>query len=306
MVRTFVVTMALGVAACGGDEAASPDAGRAEDAAAPHEPDATPPRPDASEGADAAPTVDATLPDAAPCGSGTEPHADSGCGTQPREAPDAAPPAPTGRPRFAMPIHPDDRQYIRRSPIFGVDHDSEAFSGGERWRCRNYAGRQFPFCYDQHEGSDFMLAGDFDRMDAGSARIVAAAGGEVVRVEDGHYDRCHGSLDDFDVTCDGHPKVANRVHVRHALGWETEYLHLKNGSVTVAVGDRVRCGDVLGLVGSSGNSTAPHLHFEVRGPDGALWDPFAGPASQPDSLWAEQAAGDGLPSDACDAAWGPP
>jgi murein DD-endopeptidase MepM/ murein hydrolase activator NlpD len=280
--------LALGMAACApdGGRAGSPDAGAGDALAAADAQDA-----DAALAADAA--QDAAAPDAGDAADATA-----------ASPPDAAPPPPAGLPRFAMPIHAEDRAYIRRSPIFGVDHDPAEFDGGERWRCRNYAGQQFPFCYDQHEGSDFMLAGDFDRMDAGSARVVAAAGGEVVRVEDGHYDRCHASLDSFAVTCDGHPMAANRVHVRHALGWETQYLHLKKGSVTVAVGDRVRCGDVLGLVGSSGNSSAPHLHFEVWAPDGALWDPFAGPDSQPESLWAEQSPGDGLPADACDPAWG--
>lgn len=41
------------------------------------------------------------------------------------------------------------------------------------------------------------------------------------------------------------------------------YAHLQPGSLRVAVGDRVRRGDVVGLVGNSGNSTEPHLHFHV-------------------------------------------
>jgi murein DD-endopeptidase MepM/ murein hydrolase activator NlpD len=41
------------------------------------------------------------------------------------------------------------------------------------------------------------------------------------------------------------------------------YAHLVPGSVTVAPGQRVAPGDVLGQVGHSGNSTAPHLHFQL-------------------------------------------
>jgi murein DD-endopeptidase MepM/ murein hydrolase activator NlpD len=41
------------------------------------------------------------------------------------------------------------------------------------------------------------------------------------------------------------------------------YAHLKPGSLRVRPGDRVRRGQVLGLVGNSGNSTEPHLHFHV-------------------------------------------
>ena len=104
-----------------------------------------------------------------------------------------------------------------------------------------------------------------------------------------------------DVTCDGNPVVANRVVLRHADGFETLYWHLKEGSVAVRVGQRVVCGEGLGLVGSSGYSTVPHLHFEVSDADGVRVDPFAGPRSQPESLWSVQDAGDGLPGDRCPA-----
>ena len=43
---------------------------------------------------------------------------------------------------------------------------------------------------------------------------------------------------------------------------------MTTGSVAVAVGQQVRAGDVLGRVGHTGNSTAPHLHFQLMdGPD---------------------------------------
>jgi murein DD-endopeptidase MepM/ murein hydrolase activator NlpD len=41
------------------------------------------------------------------------------------------------------------------------------------------------------------------------------------------------------------------------------YAHLKTGSVRVRPGDKVRAGQVIGQLGSSGNSTEPHLHFHV-------------------------------------------
>ena len=52
------------------------------------------------------------------------------------------------------------------------------------------------------------------------------------------------------------------VVVRHADGMYTQYGHLS--SVTVAVGARVGAGQRIGLSGSTGNSSGPHLHFEVR------------------------------------------
>lgn len=53
----------------------------------------------------------------------------------------------------------------------------------------------------------------------------------------------------------------NVVIVRHEGGMETRYAHLS--SVDVAVGDAVENGTTLGRAGSTGRSTAPHLHFEV-------------------------------------------
>ncbi len=211
-------------------------------------------------------------------------------------APDVASDAAAPRPGYRFPIHADDRALIRRAPIFGVDHDPAEAS---RVECTNYSGAGFPSCYDGHDGSDFLLDGAFVAMDRGSARVVAAEAGEVVEAVDGHYDRCHGSLDSVDVDCDGHPMRANRVVLRHADGRRTLYWHLKRDSVAVVVGAAVGCGDLLGLVGSSGRSTVPHLHFEVTSVDGEVIDPFAGPESQPESLWREQSPGDGLPTDAC-------
>ena len=54
----------------------------------------------------------------------------------------------------------------------------------------------------------------------------------------------------------------NLVRVRHAHGVESWYAHLS--AVRVRVGEQVRAGDRLGLVGSTGNSTGPHLHLEIR------------------------------------------
>ena len=216
---------------------------------------------------------------------------------------DAAPPPPRdGHPRFRFGIADADRRKMMPSPVFHVDQDPVDHPEA-RATCTNFEGQHFPFCYDGHRGSDFMLGGGFSTMDNGSAEVVAAAGGLVEAAEDGHYDRCHGSAVTLDVTCDGHEMQANFVRLRHANGWVSLYYHLKSGSVAVRVGDAVSCGDRLGLVGSSGVSTLPHLHFQVEDPDGAVVDPFAGPASQPESLFTEQAADDGLPGADCDPLW---
>ncbi|ODU04330.1 MAG: hypothetical protein ABS81_10515 [Pseudonocardia sp. SCN 72-86] len=57
--------------------------------------------------------------------------------------------------------------------------------------------------------------------------------------------------------------VGNHVTVMIAPGVYLLYAHFKTGTVAVKTGQTVKRGDVLGHIGSSGNSTAPHLHFQV-------------------------------------------
>jgi hypothetical protein len=54
----------------------------------------------------------------------------------------------------------------------------------------------------------------------------------------------------------------NLVVVRHRLGYTTWYAHLS--AITTFVGEQVQGGTRLGYVGSTGHSTGPHLHFELR------------------------------------------
>ena len=77
--------------------------------------------------------------------------------------------------------------------------------------------------------------------------IKAAASGTVVRVSPG-YSGGYGNL----------------VVIQHPNGMITFYAHMLTGSMKVSVGDRVSQGQVIGNVGSTGRSTGPHLHLEVR------------------------------------------
>ena len=55
----------------------------------------------------------------------------------------------------------------------------------------------------------------------------------------------------------------NMVLINHGDGYKTRYAHMISGSITVKTGDYVEAGRTIGRVGSTGNSTGPHLHFEV-------------------------------------------
>lgn len=214
--------------------------------------------------------------------------------------------ADTGPPHAALQLGFPLPQREDFGTLVGVDHDpvdqDDTLLG--RATCLDYDGRVFPHCYDQHEGSDFIMAGGFATMDAGSAPIVAAADGVVVYAEDGHYDRCHGDLGTGDVSCDGNDGVANAVILEHDDGqggtWHTLYWHMMKDSVVVKLGQTVKRGAPLGKVGSSGYSSMPHLHFGLErmdGDQGTVVDPYAGPDSQEQSYWCDQREMDELPGD---------
>jgi len=68
------------------------------------------------------------------------------------------------------------------------------------------------------------------------------------------------------------------VEVQHNIGGElitTSYAHMQYGSLQVSEGQRVSAGQQIGLVGTTGQSTGPHLHLEMFGSDGVRFDGFA-------------------------------
>lgn len=113
------------------------------------------------------------------------------------------------------------------------------------------------YTYDGHAGMDITLP-NFSAMDAG-VPVYAAAAGTVIAVQDGNYDR--------NTAFSNAP--ANYVEIDNGSGWETIYYHFRRNTISVKVGDAVTQGEQVGLVGSSGDSTAAHLHFEVHH-DGAV------------------------------------
>ena len=65
----------------------------------------------------------------------------------------------------------------------------------------------------------------------------------------------------------------NLIILDHGRGYQTYYAHLSKILTGIKAGVRISRGDVIGLVGSTGHSTAPHLHFETR-KDTRYLDPF--------------------------------
>lgn len=91
---------------------------------------------------------------------------------------------------------------------------------------------------------------DIRRMHSG-VDLAAPTGSPIVAPSDGvvRFANWHGGYGMF-------------VQVDHGGGIETRYGHMSR--LNVAAGQRVHAGDVLGFVGSTGLSTGPHLHYEVR------------------------------------------
>ncbi|MBP0031246.1 M23 family metallopeptidase [Roseofilum sp. Guam] len=140
---------------------------------------------------------------------------------------------------------------------------------------------------DGHSGTDFGIPDEW-AMQQG-VPVLAAAPGRVLRVRDGIEDRRITSPADLEaiegINC------GNGMVIDHGQGWETQYCHLRQGSVAVQPGTEVQTGTVLGMVGSSGESSFPHVHLTVRY-QGNVVDPFVGPEAEPGcnvsgtSLWS--------------------
>lgn len=140
--------------------------------------------------------------------------------------------------------------------------------------------------YDQagynHRGIDISTwPFSWFKMDNNQVEVIAAAAGTIIEKVDGNFDR----------NCVGVTDNPNMIFVRHADGSIAWYLHMKKNSLTSkVVGDAVAQGEFLGVVGSSGLSSGPHLHFELYNASNQLQDPFQGACNtlNPNSWWAAQ------------------
>ena len=138
--------------------------------------------------------------------------------------------------------------------------------------------------YDGHRGTDICtLPYPFYKMDNNLVDVVAAAPGTIIEKSDGFFDKnCAMSSD-----------TANYIIIQHADGSCALYWHMKKFSLTSkTVGMSVATGEFLGVVGSSGSSTAPHLHFEVWNTtaSSSLQDPYTGTCNllNPATWWVSQ------------------
>lgn len=121
-----------------------------------------------------------------------------------------------------------------------VDHDTS--KGARDFTCNGLS-------YDGHKGTDIALPSLRAMQDG--VDVYAAASGVVIGRRDGMTDQY---LTDRNRNTIKGRECGNAVTLRHADGWQTQYCHLKQGSVTVHKGDKVRVGRKLGQIGLSGST----------------------------------------------------
>jgi murein DD-endopeptidase MepM/ murein hydrolase activator NlpD len=142
--------------------------------------------------------------------------------------------------------------------------DIDPGAGAKDYRCGKAV-------YNGHKGTDFRLLSV--KAAETNVAVLASAAGRVKTARDGMADRLIGSKQDI-VRLQGQD-CGNGVVLDHGGGWETQYCHLKRGSIKVRKGQSVTTGTPLGFVGYSVNAAFAHVHLSVR-QNGRIVDPFLG------------------------------
>jgi hypothetical protein len=129
---------------------------------------------------------------------------------------------------------------------------------GQVWLAQRYA-----VDYEQLDSESRFFVGKKEKLENWKIygkKALAVADGTVVKVIDGLPEQVPGVFpENIGVEeADGNAVILDIGGGNHAL-----YAHFQPGSVRVEEGEQVERGEVLGLVGNSGNSLAPHLHFHV-------------------------------------------
>ena len=141
--------------------------------------------------------------------------------------------------------------------------------------------------YDGHQGTDIVSwPFPWQKMAMNAVQIVASAPGTIIAKYDGNPDTsCSFCVS----ACNW-----NAVYVMQSDGSVAWYGHMKTNSLTTkSVGQTVALGEYLGIVGSSGNSTTPHIHIQIYADNTytQLVDPWAGSCNflnGTTSWWASQ------------------
>jgi murein DD-endopeptidase MepM/ murein hydrolase activator NlpD len=166
---------------------------------------------------------------------------------------------PEGAPSLAFPLD----CHINVDCMVQKYFDHDPGPGAEDFMCGDLVN-------DKHTGVDIRIPSYVD-MRRG-VKVLAAAPGVVWRIRDG--------IEDINVREVGAEVVdlyglGNVVVIDHGNGWRSFYGHMRKGSLTVKEGDHVEAGQQVGLIGLSGLTEFPHVHFMIMHDNVAI-DPFTG------------------------------
>ena len=196
-------------------------------------------------------------------------------------------PAFSQQPLFIWPLKVmDNYSYSGINDYYIINNfvDSNNNMTIQDWNCGNRT-------YPAHTGIDIdPWPFTWSMMDNNYVAVVAAAAGRVAEVSDNNNNEnnCLQS---------GENTQANYITIRHVDSSTSVYVHIRDNSAQVVVGQIVAAGDIIAYVGSSGQSSHPHLHFEVHstpvggyGSQTNLIDPYAGPCNtiNANSWWLNQ------------------
>ena len=133
-----------------------------------------------------------------------------------------------------------------------------------------HAPERYAIDFVQLNDQDTLYDGPVDALESFAYygdEILSVADGTVVRIQDGLEEQTPGS---FEPGATAASAGGNFVVVDIGDGHFAFYAHMQPGSLTVEEGDEVTKGEVLGLLGNTGNSDGPHLHFHVMDGPGPL------------------------------------
>ncbi len=177
-------------------------------------------------------------------------------------------------------------------PVGRINVIGQALTIGSPLRGANWAALNGPSASAQHRQSTDSFNGKTDLAerfaidwvqvdkdgrtshgDRSNVRNFSCYGQPVYAVADATVSSVRDSLPDGKPEAHGKPAdprvpmtldtiAGNHVILDLNGGVYAAYAHLQPGSIWVKIGDHVEAGDVLGLIGDSGNSTEPHLHFQ--------------------------------------------
>ncbi|MFJ7407668.1 MULTISPECIES: M23 family metallopeptidase [unclassified Lysinibacillus] len=154
-----------------------------------------------------------------------------------------------------------DKNYTQNTYIMPVNDEWYVFWGGvNEFVNYHYAYETQRYAYDlviMKNGATFKNSAILnENYFAFNKEVIAPADGEVVKVIDHLTDNVPGEMNELE-------PAGNLIIIKHRNHEYSMVAHLKNNASLVQEGDTVKQGDVIALCGNSGNSSEPHIHFQV-------------------------------------------